>query len=508
MSDNNVPSPIGGGLGCGESRTMNCPHPSPLPEGEGTRGAALPLGDGIEKNATQWFFCQPAGLVGISETGNFLQRRLNMIQSKSTWKRRWKILALLAVLCIGIATLTDAQEKRKAAEIQAEIETLQAELREAQEAEGIVVINDQVAEPTVEFYPVTEENRMFIVNTLSFLVPNVRSSMDKNRFAVIGSKSDHAKVKEMLAKLQQAEKEPEQNVAPEWARKDDIMCAYSLNGINKEKALRLLSSLKGLLMKLDEERNMLLVFGSEVMHSNVKELLGQVATEPAIQPLQPLIPTDEQVGHRPPGGAVGESRPEPDTFNSSAEYRTLPPGGRQPTSAQPQSWNRSVWARQAVLAPPQEELVFRTYPHDLMFKMAVESIPNWKVRGEYAHDSKLVFIVGRKFDIEKLEAILAQMKESQESEEKAIAENKPILRRYKYPVGLLLGDDVFVSLIKELVGKNTAVGTENTGTTIETASVVIWALKSDQDKVKAMLEQITKATEKVLEDGRYTPTLQ
>jgi D-aminopeptidase len=109
--------------------------------------------------------------------------------------------------------------------------------------------------------------------------------------------------------------------------------------------------------------------------------------------------------------------------------------------------------------------------------------------------------VGRKSDIEKLEAILAQMKESQESEEKAIAENKPILRRYKYPVGLLLGDDVFVSLIKELVGKNTAVGTENTGTTIETASVVIWALKSDQDKVKAMLEQITKATEKAWEQG-------
>ena len=469
-----------------------------------------------------------------------------MIQSKSTWKRRWKILALLAVLCIGIATLTDAQERRKAAEIQAEIETLQAELREAQEAEGIMVDEN---EPTAEFYPVTEENRMFIVNTLSFLVPNVRSSMDKNRFAVIGTKAEHEKIKEMLAKLQKAEKEPEQNVAPEWARKDDIMCAYSLNGINKEKALRLLSSLKGLLMKLDEERNMLLVFGSEVMHSNVKELLGQVATEPAIQPLQPLIPTDEQVGHRPPGGAVGESRPEPDTFNSSAEYRTLPPGGRQPTSQEPLApytvirqipeqveeilpsgekvvktvmkevvetidptarqlipieeemakqrdpfFDRDSWQRQP--APPQEELVFRTYTMDSTTVLAFlisgvsDKVRQMRVANRGRTNQDMVFhnfVLGSKSSIEKIDAVIAQLKESQESEEKAIAANKPILRSYEQPNGVPVSE--LLSFITALIGKNGNVITHE-------GKIAVWALQPDQDKVSAMLEQITQATEK------------
>jgi GNAT superfamily N-acetyltransferase len=37
------------------------------------------------------------------------------------------------------------------------------------------------------------------------------------------------------------------------------------------------------------------------------------------------------VGHRPPGGAVGDSRQEANTLGSSAEYRTQSPGGRLPT---------------------------------------------------------------------------------------------------------------------------------------------------------------------------------
>ena len=495
--------------------------------------------------------CQPAGLVGISETGNFLYRRLHMIQEKRTWKRRWKILALLAVLCIGATTLTDAQERRKAAEIQADIETLQAELREALkneprtsesgEAEFIMDTVDFADEPTVEFYPIASENFTFILNTVRGLMPTVRISVaqDGNMLSIVGSKSDHAKVKAMLAKLQQAEKEPEQNVAPEWAGQDNITCVYSLNGINKEKALRLLSSFKGLRMKLDEEKNMLIVLGNAVMHSNVQELLGQVATE---------VQKDE-VGHRPPGGAVGDSRLEADPFDSSAEYRTLPPGSRQPTSQEPFQvtryipeqieetlpsgekvvksimkpvvetvdptarqlirieeemakqrdpfFDRDSWQRQP--APPQEEFVFRTYPKGVEFNIAFGATigsNDKKADGvmNIQNGTNQVFLVVRKSDHEKLEAILAQLKESQESEEKAIADNKPILRRYKYPVGIAISDDALTSLIKALVGKNVAVDIENTGTTAETASIVIWALKSDQDKVSAILEQIAKAT--------------
>jgi len=39
----------------------------------------------------------------------------------------------------------------------------------------------------------------------------------------------------------------------------------------------------------------------------------------------------QKVGNRPPGDCVGDNRLEPNTLDSSAEYRTLPPGGRQPT---------------------------------------------------------------------------------------------------------------------------------------------------------------------------------
>jgi bla regulator protein BlaR1 len=42
-----------------------------------------------------------AGLVGISETGQLLQRRITMINQNRTWTLRWKIFALIAALCLG-----------------------------------------------------------------------------------------------------------------------------------------------------------------------------------------------------------------------------------------------------------------------------------------------------------------------------------------------------------------------------------------------------------------------
>ncbi len=59
-----------------------------------------------------------------------------------TWKRCWRVAALVAVLCLGLATLTDAQDKtaqdgtqeKSTAELQAEIDRLQAELQKLQTA--------------------------------------------------------------------------------------------------------------------------------------------------------------------------------------------------------------------------------------------------------------------------------------------------------------------------------------------------------------------------------------
>ena len=164
------------------------------------------------------------------------------------------------------------------------------------------------------------------------------------------------------------------------------------------------------------------------------------------------------------------------------------PGDSQPAADQPQrSWNRNVWAMEA---PPQEELLFRTYPYGVEFAIAFESVPNWQGTKAEEINSRQVFLMGRKTDHEKLEAILAQMKESQESEEKAIAANKPILRRYKKPTGLSV--DV-VPFIKDVTKDAPMVFDQ------KTQEIVIWARKPDQDKVAEMLEQITQATEKVRE---------
>ena len=54
------------------------------------------------------------GLVGISETGKFLARRIDMLKQMGTWKLRWKILAFGLVLLIAAVTLTDAQDKKEA----------------------------------------------------------------------------------------------------------------------------------------------------------------------------------------------------------------------------------------------------------------------------------------------------------------------------------------------------------------------------------------------------------
>ncbi len=50
---------------------------------------------------------QTPGLVGISESGNNLKRRIEMIRRIGTWKLRWKILAASLLLLIVAGTITD-----------------------------------------------------------------------------------------------------------------------------------------------------------------------------------------------------------------------------------------------------------------------------------------------------------------------------------------------------------------------------------------------------------------
>jgi len=59
-----------------------------------------------------------------------------MIRQDRMWTLHWTILVLVVALTVGVATLTDAQErKRTVAEIQADIDKLQVELKEAEVTE-------------------------------------------------------------------------------------------------------------------------------------------------------------------------------------------------------------------------------------------------------------------------------------------------------------------------------------------------------------------------------------
>ena len=66
-----------------------------------------------------------------------------MNRQDKTWNGRWRILALVTAFTIGVVTLTNAQEsKRIVAEIQADIDKLQVELKEAMAIPGVLRLDE------------------------------------------------------------------------------------------------------------------------------------------------------------------------------------------------------------------------------------------------------------------------------------------------------------------------------------------------------------------------------
>ncbi len=89
-----------------------------------------------------------------------------MIRQIGTWKLRWKIFAMVAVLCLGAATLTDAKEKKpkkSAADIQKKIDKLQTQLQKAKDAEhGAIYKPEKMPSQDDERFPKNFPSLKFI----------------------------------------------------------------------------------------------------------------------------------------------------------------------------------------------------------------------------------------------------------------------------------------------------------------------------------------------------------
>ena len=109
----------------------------------------------------------------------------------------------------------------------------------------------------------------------------------------------------------------------------------------------------------------------------------------------PAQETANEVGHRPPVGAVGDSRLDANTLYSSAEYRTLPPGGRQPTSTQTtiprngmQPWSAYIIESPDILSVEAIHLVpkspYKLRVFDLVFVDVIRALPDSPISSVFA----------------------------------------------------------------------------------------------------------------------------
>jgi len=140
--------------------------------------------------------------------------------------KMFTIYALTALLFIGLMTVAYAQEKRPVADIQADIEKLQAELREAVAAAekmetqqpNVPIIPAQLAGPAdpkiLKIYTLppnaTEEEyeKQFTPFWKNFQLrrgdlPNLRFHLEKERLLLYGSAADHERMKDVVAGLQE-----------------------------------------------------------------------------------------------------------------------------------------------------------------------------------------------------------------------------------------------------------------------------------------------------------------
>ena len=218
------------------------------------------------------------GLVGIFETKTFLTGRLDMIQQIGTWKLRWKILALTAMLLIGTVTLTDAQEKRTkntkktAAEIQQKIDKLQARLQEMKEEESDIAKEERPL--WVSYKPSMDVNTA--LSLAQALLPNVRMVVDSEHLFVLGRESEHDTIWKLLDDLEKKEKEPEKEDGT--SEETRVLKIYRLPDHRVDtvffyiKAIVAAGVLEARLIR-DDATNSIIIQGSPAEHEKIYKML-------------------------------------------------------------------------------------------------------------------------------------------------------------------------------------------------------------------------------------------
>ena len=203
-----------------------------------------------------------------------------MINQNRTWKLRWKMLALCAVLVIGAATLTGAQERRPIANIQADIEKLQAELRETVAAE------EETGEPITRTYSLDGVPKTKALRYLSSLI-GVQVVLDEENNSIIvtgRSKVSHENVRELLtqstreavAAAEKMETQPQRQIP------------LATRGF--------IQSLREVTVSSDNDR---IVITAPNTPGNARIITAEIGEAYSVQPAQPTLLVAHELDYRP-----------------------------------------------------------------------------------------------------------------------------------------------------------------------------------------------------------------
>jgi type II secretory pathway component GspD/PulD (secretin) len=190
-----------------------------------------------------------------------------MIKKNKTGRLRLKVLALVAVFTLVAATLTSAQERRSVAEIQADIDKLHVELREAVSA----------VKPITKIFWLShvsaQEMQVHVLDHFKKQVQILTTTTDSRMFIVQGTESQLADLEVFLQRL---------DVAPSTSKA--VIKSFILgNTLSSEivKALKqLLPNDDTVQISADVRTNSVLVKGSEGDLKVVEALLRKLDVKP------------------------------------------------------------------------------------------------------------------------------------------------------------------------------------------------------------------------------------